>query len=139
MNQVLTNFHFIRPWWLLALPLGLILLAGLKRREPGQSQWHKVCDQHLLEQLLVGAAAVDRKRIYSALLSMLILATLALAGPTWERLPQPLYKANTGRVIVLDLSMSMAAADISPSRLTRARYKTIDPVSYTHLTLPTKA
>ncbi len=121
-----TDFHFIRPWWLLALPLGLILLAGFKRREPGQSQWHKVCDQHLLEQLLVGDGVVGKKRVYSALLSMLILVTLALSGPTWERLPQPLYQATEGRVIVLDLSMSMAATDISPSRLTRARYKAID-------------
>jgi len=126
MSSIFTDFHFIRPWWLLALPLGLILLAGFKRREPGQSQWHKVCDQHLLEQLLVGEGTVGKKRIYSALLSMLILATLALAGPTWERLPQPLYQAAEGRVIVLDLSMSMAATDISPSRLTRARYKAID-------------
>ncbi len=125
-SKFFTDFHFIRPWWLLALPLGLILLAGFKRREPGRSQWHKVCDQHLLEQLLVGEGRVGRKRIYGALLSMLILATLALAGPTWERLPQPLYQAAEGRVIVLDLSMSMAATDISPSRLTRARYKAID-------------
>lgn len=127
-SKFFTDFHFIRPWWLLALPLGLILLAGFKRQEPGRSQWHKVCDQHLLEQLLVGAGTVGKKRIYGALLSMLILATLALAGPAWERLPQPLFQAAEGRVIVLDLSMSMAATDISPSRLTRARYKAIDLV-----------
>ena len=106
--------------------MGLILLAGFNRRKPGQSQWHKVCDEHLLEQLLIGDDTIGRKRLYGALLTMLILASLGLAGPTWERLPQPLYRAAEGRVIVLDLSMSMAATDISPSRLTRARYRAID-------------
>ncbi len=120
------DFHFLRPWWLLALPAGLVLLAGLKRRDPGKNQWHKVCDNHLLEHLLVGEAKIAQKRIYSGLLIMLSLATLALAGPTWERLPQPLFRATNGRVIVLDLSLSMLAPDIAPSRLNRAHYKAID-------------
>ena len=120
------DFHFLRPWWLLALPAGLLLLTGLKRREPGKNQWHKVCDSHLLEHLLVGEAKTAQKRIYSGLLLMLSLATLALAGPAWERLPQPLFRAASGRVIVLDLSLSMNAPDITPSRLSRARFKAID-------------
>ena len=122
----LHDFHFLRPWWLLALPTGLLLLAGLKRQEPGKSQWHKVCDRHLLEHLLVGEAKIQQKRIYGGLLVILALATLALAGPTWERLPQPLFRAAGGRVVVLDLSLSMLAPDIAPSRLSRARFKTID-------------
>ncbi|MCK5680473.1 hypothetical protein KAI46_06635, partial [bacterium] len=106
MSPVFSDFHFMRPWWLLALPIGLILLTSLKRQEPGESQWHKVCDEHLLTQLLVGDDISGRKRIYSALVSMLILATVALAGPAWERLPQPLFRAAEGRVVVLDLSLS---------------------------------
>ncbi len=124
----LHDFHFLRPWWLLALPVGLLLLARLKRQEPGKSQWHKVCDHHLLEHLLVGEAKIQQKRVYSSLLIMLSLATLALTGPTWERLPQPLFRAAGGRVIVLDLSLSMLTPDIVPSRLSRARYKAIDLV-----------
>ncbi len=124
----LHDFHFLRPWWLLALPVGLLLLARLKRQEPGKSQWHKVCDHHLLEHLLVGEAKIQQKRVYGSLLIMLSLATLALTGPTWERLPQPLFRAAGGRVIVLDLSLSMLTPDIVPSRLSRARYKAIDLV-----------
>ncbi|MBN2809877.1 MAG: VWA domain-containing protein [Deltaproteobacteria bacterium] len=122
----LHDFHFLRPWWLLALPAGLLLLAGRKRRDPGKSQWHKVCDSHLLKHLLVGEAQVEQKRIYCGLLLMLALASLALAGPAWERRPQPLFRAASGRVIVLDLSLSMDTPDITPSRLSRARYKAID-------------
>ena len=126
MASFFTEFHFIRPWWLLALPVGLILLSSLKRQDAGISQWHKVCDQHLLEKLLVGESVSGRKRVYGALLTMLLLITLALAGPTWERLPQPLFRAAAGRVIVLDLSLSMMTEDITPSRLTRARYRAVD-------------
>ncbi len=120
------NFHFLRPWWLLAFPLGLWLLNGWRKQESGKSRWDKVCDRHLLGKLLVGESETSAKRISGALLLMLLLATLALAGPTWERRPQPLFRSATGRVIVLDLSLSMQSPDIPPSRLTRARYKAID-------------
>ncbi len=122
------NFHFLRPWWLLAFPLGLVLLSGLRQQKRGQSQWYKVCDRHLLGQLLVGEAETGSKRIYGFLLLMLLLATLALAGPTWERRPQALFRSATGRVLVLDLSLSMRSTDLPPNRLSRARYKAIDLV-----------
>jgi len=120
------DFHFLRPWWLLAFPLGLVLLSGLHQQKRGQSQWYKVCDRHLLGHLLAGEAETGSKRIYGFLLLMLLLATLALAGPTWERRPQPLFRSATGRVLVLDLSLSMRSTDLSPNRLSRARYKAID-------------
>jgi len=122
------DFHFLRPWWLLAFPLGLVLLSGLRQQKRGQSQWYKVCDRHLLGQLLVGEAETGSKRIYGFLLLMLLLATLALAGPTWERRPQALFRSATGRVLVLDLSLSMRSTDLPPNRLSRARYKAIDLV-----------
>ncbi|MEA2108700.1 MAG: VWA domain-containing protein [Pseudomonadota bacterium] len=122
------DFHFLRPWWLLALPLGLVLLSGLRQQKRGQSQWHKICDQHLLGHLLVGESETRSKSIYGFFMLMLLLATLALAGPAWERRPQPLFRSAAGRVIVLDLSLSMQATDLPPNRLSRARYKAIDLV-----------
>jgi len=55
-----------------------------------------------------------------------LLAIIALAGPTWEKLPQSVYQKETALVIALDLSRSMDAADLKPSRLTRARHKIAD-------------
>jgi Ca-activated chloride channel family protein len=55
-----------------------------------------------------------------------LLAILALANPTWEQQPQPLLQTSTSRVIVFDLSRSMLATDIKPSRLVRARFKVED-------------
>ncbi|MGZ5009193.1 MAG: VWA domain-containing protein, partial [Methylobacter sp.] len=55
-----------------------------------------------------------------------LLAIIALAGPTWERLPSPVFRNDSALVIVLDLSRSMDAGDIKPSRLVMARYKIAD-------------
>lgn len=54
------------------------------------------------------------------------LAILSLAGPAWEKRPQPVFKDKSALVIALDLSNSMDAADIKPSRLTRAKHKITD-------------
>jgi Ca-activated chloride channel family protein len=58
-----------------------------------------------------------------------VIASLALAGPTWQRLPQPVYQLNTGKVVLMDMSLSMRATDVKPDRLTRAKYKAIDLVN----------
>jgi Ca-activated chloride channel family protein len=49
-------------------------------------------------------------------------ATLGLAGPSWQRDTSPAYRAPAAWVLVLDLSPSMNAADPAPNRYTRARY-----------------
>jgi Ca-activated chloride channel family protein len=54
------------------------------------------------------------------------LSIFALAGPVWEKLPQPVFREESALVIALDLSQSMHASDIKPSRLERARLKLLD-------------
>ena len=54
------------------------------------------------------------------------LAVLALAGPSWNRLEQPVFRSEQAMVIALDLSRSMDAQDLTPSRLARARLKILD-------------
>jgi Ca-activated chloride channel family protein len=51
------------------------------------------------------------------------LVTLALAGPAWDRLPVPAFRSDEALVVALDLSRSMDAGDLEPSRLARARLK----------------
>ena len=58
-----------------------------------------------------------------------LLAVLALADPTWEQQPLPLVQTSASRVIVLDLSRSMLAEDLQPSRMVRARFKVEDILS----------
>ena len=55
-----------------------------------------------------------------------LLGIVALAGPAWNKLPQPVFTSQDALVIALDLTLSMDANDVSPSRLERARYKISD-------------
>lgn len=126
MAAVWQHFHFLRPAWLLALVPLLLLLWLLARRERGRDVLQRFCDPALLP--FVTAAGGDARRGAGLLLLALggLLSILALAGPTWQRLPQPLFREDAALVIALDLSRSMTAADLSPDRLTRARYKIRD-------------
>ncbi|HEU4616436.1 MAG TPA: VWA domain-containing protein, partial [Gammaproteobacteria bacterium] len=65
----------------------------------------------------------ERRWPIAAALAAWILATLALAGPAWQRVPVPAFRTNEALVVALDLSRSMDAADLQPSRLARARLK----------------
>ena len=120
------QFHFLRPWWLLALvPLAVVVWMMLKRKL-GSRSWEAVVDPALLPHVLT-AKRGGASRVPAVLASLGgLLAVLALAGPVWDKLPQPVYSSKSALVIALDLSRSMDAADISPSRLGRARYKIRD-------------
>jgi Ca-activated chloride channel family protein len=122
----MTDFHFLRPWWLLAvLPLAA-LLWGLYRRRRSVGDWKDICDVGLLPHVLIGGdGRTSRQPLFIAALGGII-AILALAGPVWERLPAPAFRNIAAVVIVLDLSSAMDAADLKPSRLERARYKIAD-------------
>ncbi len=122
----MTEFHFLRPWWFLALlPMLLILIAHWRNRSGG-SAWRAVLDPVLLERLwLEPPGRVSRLPLWLLALGWL-LAVLALAGPVWERQPEPIWQTESSRILILDLSNSMDAADLAPSRLERARYKILD-------------
>ncbi|TNF90069.1 MAG: VWA domain-containing protein [Gammaproteobacteria bacterium] len=123
---MIEQFHFLRPaWLLLLLPLGL-LLWRLFHAAYDSGSWRSVIDARLLPFVLSGSG--ERRRGWMRWLLSLaaLLAILALAGPTWEKLPQPVYQRDTALIIALDLSRSMNATDIKPSRLTRARHKIAD-------------
>ena len=120
------QFHFLRPWWLLAfVPLIWIVWRIVKSNLLSLS-WEAVVDRQLLPYLLVGSSNT-RDLLASILLGLCgALAIFSLAGPVWEKLPQPVFSAQSALVIALDLSRSMNAADIAPSRLERARFKIAD-------------
>ncbi len=120
------ELQLLRPLWLLALlPLGLLLWYW--RRHQGQGgHWQDICDPRLLPWLLIRGGG--RERRFPLLLGALAgtLAVLALAGPAWQRLEQPVFRDTSALVIALDLSRSMDSTDLAPDRLTRARLKLLD-------------
>jgi len=57
---------------------------------------------------------------------LLSLIVLAAAGPSLRQVELPVIKRADALVLVLDLSASMLAADVQPSRIRRARQKILD-------------
>ena len=123
---MLEYFHLIRPWWLLAL-LPVVAIAILwSRRNSGQSKWTSAISEDLLKVLLEDRTA-GAKRWFSALVvGTLILVTVGLSGPAWQKLPQEVEQKQDTLIILLDLSLSMFANDVKPSRVERARQKIAD-------------
>ena len=119
-------FHFLRPQWFVALlPLAL-LLWYLFFRKGAQSNWETEVDEHLLPHVLIKGVRSKRRTAFILTATGGLLGIIALAGPVWEKLPQPVFTAQDALVIALDLTRSMDATDVSPSRLERARYKIRD-------------
>ena len=122
MSVMLQQFHFLQPWWLLALAaLPLLLWLGF-RRSTEQQELSRLVDADLLPHLLHGRAG--HRGWPSGLFALgWTLSALALAGPSWNRTEQPLYASRPAQVVAISLSRHMLAHDVAPSRLDRARYK----------------
>ena len=126
MEQFISQLHFLRPYWFFAfIPLLIFSILLIKSHKLSRS-WQAIIDPKLLPHLLVGKSA-KHSTLPSILYSIIgILLIISLAGPAWEKRPQPVFKEQSALVIALDLSRSMDAGDIKPSRLTRARHKITD-------------
>lgn len=122
----LADFHFIRPYWLVALLPFCCALIFLIRRKLSQGNWTAVCDSELLPYLLQDTTVKQSRLPLIGGSFAGLLAIVAMAGPTLERLPTPVFRNDSALVIALDLSRSMDAGDIKPSRLIMARYKIVD-------------
>ena len=121
-----TEFHFIRPTWLLALFPYLVIIVFMLRNKLSRGNWSAVCDAELLPYLLQEKAGQNSRWALSSGVIAAFLVIFALAGPSWQRVPSPVFRNESALVIALDLSRSMDAEDIKPSRLIRARYKIAD-------------
>ncbi|WP_250658604.1 VWA domain-containing protein [Alkalimarinus coralli] len=126
--DTLYQFHFLRPLWLLVLFLvPLILWFSHKRQSEVDSDWSKAIPPELLQHLLVGnqssSGTTDNWKWFAIIIALL---ALGLAGPSWQKKPQPLHQQSDNLAIVLDLSLSMLASDQKPNRLTRAKHKLQD-------------
>lgn len=122
MSAFWQSLHFIRPDALWALTVVPLVALGWYWRQRRGNAWRTTVDAHLLRHLLVGR---DR-RAWSGLVLLLlgiVLAVLALAGPSWRQVAQPLWQSPSPLVIALDLSSRITTTDLPPSRLLQARAK----------------
>uniref|UniRef100_UPI004047F6DE vWA domain-containing protein n=1 Tax=Shewanella baltica TaxID=62322 RepID=UPI004047F6DE len=119
------SLHFIRPEWLLALvPLALVLLS-LWRQHESHSAWNRYIAPHLAKILVTQGSKKSRRPLHLLAFTWLI-ATFALAGPAVNKQSLPVFAAEQGRVLVMDMSVSMFATDLAPNRLTQAKFRATD-------------
>lgn len=121
------ELHWLRPFWLLLLPLMFVLIYLCWRYRRAASPWRQLLPQHLQLKLLQDGPQQQQSRgPYVWLLLAMLLLVLALAGPSVQKMPQPAFALNKATVLVLDMSLSMQATDVKPDRLTQARFKALD-------------
>ena len=107
MSDFINNFHFIRPWWLVALLPAFILWWRMLRQEDPHREWKKWVDPALLDALLVQGSEKGRVRPVHLLGIFLLLAIVAVAGPTRQREPSPFAEDEAALVIALKVTDSM--------------------------------
>ena len=119
------DLHLIRPelLWLLIPVLPLVFIA--MRRSAQAGDWKQAIDPELLQHLVSESVSAQRSTRQFWWLALPILI-LAASGPSLERAELPVFERADALVIVLDLSQSMWAEDVQPSRIRRARQKVLD-------------
>ncbi|HNP65304.1 MAG TPA: VWA domain-containing protein [Woeseiaceae bacterium] len=120
------DFHWLRPDWLFAVPVVVVLAFLLARGKLGAGNWESVIDPALMPFVLSRDPGRGKDYRWWLLGLAGVIAALSLAGPAWERIEQPVFRAEQAMVVALDLSRSMDAEDVAPSRLTRAKLKILD-------------
>jgi len=126
MNLLPSDFHLLRPEWLWLILPALLLFLGLWQARGRSSRWDRAISSSLLPHLLDGQPGGRQRLLLISVLTAWLLAILAVTGPVWQKIPQPVQKKETSLIIIQDLSLSLYANDLSPNRLTRARHKLLD-------------
>lgn len=119
-------FHFLRPQWLwLLLAIPLIYLP-LRFRDDIRLRWKKYIAPELLDHLIVTQRRGWRYRPIHMVCILILLGAIALAGPAWKQEQPPFTEDKAPLVIALDLSQTMDAIDVDPTRIERAKLKLRD-------------
>jgi len=126
MSSWLSAFHFLHPAWLLLIPVAALVYFSHSFREDIRARWKKVIAPELLEHLIVKKTGRWTIRPIQMITLGLALGSLALAGPAWRREKPPFTEDKAPLVIALDLSGTMDAIDLEPTRLERAKLKIHD-------------
>jgi Ca-activated chloride channel homolog len=124
----LATFHFAEPRWLWLAAVAPILLALLHARSAKmrREQLAKIASPHFVEQLTASHSPARRRLKELLLLLAMLFAGLALARPQWGSVETGRGFVGEDVVFVLDCSRSMLAADVTPSRLQRAKFSILD-------------
>jgi Ca-activated chloride channel family protein len=109
---------------LILIPISLFFFIG--RSMVRTAALRRIGDPELVQTLL--AQVSPFRRWFKSILWLITLATLilALARPVWGIEEQVIQTEGIQIIVAIDISRSMDATDVSPSRLVRARLDILD-------------
>jgi Ca-activated chloride channel family protein len=119
-------FHFLRPVWLIAIPVIAALWWYGRWRASAVDGSGQLVASHLRAALTVNRDQRDRFRPVDLAALLGLAVVLAASGPTWSRQPSPWFAESAPLVVAIEVSDSMRASDVAPTRLDRARFKLLD-------------
>jgi Ca-activated chloride channel family protein len=131
----LSELHFSHPLWLWTLVIIPLIWALFFLYYGGSKRFHqleKFIDKHLIPYLLSASQQKKKKFWIQPLLWSFVwtMVVVALAGPRWSFTEISTFSRTQSLAILLDLSESMNAKDILPSRLARAKQKIEDLLNF---------
>lgn len=129
MNDIFGQFHFLRQLWLLVIPIILCLWWLIRRRRQQSPVVVSGIAPHLAKALQVSNTASRRVVPIDGVGLCGVLLALAVAGPAWTRLPNPLLADTAPLVVAIKVTPSMEETDLAPNRLDRARFKITDLIN----------
>jgi Mg-chelatase subunit ChlD len=122
----LGGLHLMREGFLwLAIPAALLFWL-LLRQTDSRGPWQGVIEPQLLKALLLQDRRENRFRPVHMLGVAWLLGIVALVGPAWQKEPSPFTQDEAALVIALEVTPSMLATDVQPTRLERAVHKISD-------------
>ena len=134
ISEAFSQFHFAQSIWffgLLVIPIIWLLYSFYYRSNANTDNLEKLVDKHLIPHLIrsskTGQISIWRSLILGSVLWVFLMA--AMACPRWNYKEFENYRENKSLVILLDLSKSMDASDIAPTRLIRARQEIEDIIN----------
>ena len=126
LREWFAAFHFLRPLWLWLLLTIPVIYVPWHLRDDVRVRWRRYIAPELLDHLIVAQHRGWRYRPIHMVCLLILIGSIALAGPTWKQEQPPFTEDKAPLVIALDLSQTMDGIDIDPTRAERAKLKLRD-------------
>ncbi|POF34801.1 VWA domain-containing protein [Roseibium marinum] len=107
----MSELTLLRPWWLAALPLLIVLALWTWRRGADAGGWRQVMPAPMLRAMrALGHLRGETGRAGLSCLAAAALLALGLAGPAVPRTDAPVLAGNGAVLIAIDMSPSVATS-----------------------------
>lgn len=123
MMASLSDFHFLRPWWLLSIVPLFLFYRSMVSKDDVVQQWRQHMSDKVIKHLTLSQQQSHKLTPKNLFLVFAVITTIIMAGPSWKKTTSPFFVDQSVLIIALDVSESMHHDDIQPSRLLRAKQK----------------